>query len=120
MGSWNGMPSVYTILNSTTLESNMSVARMCCVVLTVCGWVHGRVLESRRCGQTLAVSGARHAPDARMEHKPVVRPVRASASSASALAPRRKCRERDEAETRVEQSLSEIAVRCCRQAPAFH
>jgi len=25
MGSWNGMLSVYTILNSTTMESNMSV-----------------------------------------------------------------------------------------------
>ena len=26
MGSWNGRPSVSTILNATTLESNMSVS----------------------------------------------------------------------------------------------
>src|SRR5262245_37043267 len=43
-----------------------------------------------------------------------------SAWLAGALAPRRKCRQRDEAETRVEQGLLQITVRGCRQDPALH
>ena len=46
--------------------------------------------------------------------------ARSSAWLADALSPRRKCRQRDEAETRVEQGLLEITVRGCRQDTALH
>jgi hypothetical protein len=43
-----------------------------------------------------------------------------SAWLAGALSPRCKCRQRDEAETQVEQGLLDITVRCCRKDPALH